>query len=142
VSKRCCPVCSELLNILRDTKHPFRVRGRHPTVFPVDLPPWLPRDVLLQMIARFRCFLLDEIKTMMSPKLQHKRTSSEQSLSAMSNGSHMEDYVPVPDGDPLYSKYVFDGNTRPSAEYEHVNPTTAPSMPTDSHAQTPLPSGQ
>jgi hypothetical protein len=54
---------------------------------------------LLSLIARFRIYLLDEIKTMMLPKV-HYRSSSQQSDSAISTGSHNDDYVS--NDDPLH----------------------------------------
>ncbi|KIM81780.1 hypothetical protein PILCRDRAFT_489866 [Piloderma croceum F 1598] len=46
VSKRCCPVCWELLDILRDKCKQFHVCGRHSTLFPVELPSWLSEDYM------------------------------------------------------------------------------------------------
>jgi len=66
MSHLCCPVCWELLDILRGGATNFNVRGRHATLYPVELPRWLPRDVMEQMVIRFKKILLIEITAMMS----------------------------------------------------------------------------
>lgn len=43
----------------------IKSRGCHSTIFPVQLPPWLPSSVLEEMVARFEIFLLQEITSMM-----------------------------------------------------------------------------
>jgi hypothetical protein len=55
VSKFCCPVCSELLEVLneRDGEVQFVVRAHHSNLYATCLPPWLPDDVLEKMIQRF-----------------------------------------------------------------------------------------
>jgi len=91
VSKRCCPVCWTLLAILEGLNDRFGVRGRHPTVCAVDLPPWLPLEALSQMVACFEEILKHQIFTMMMQKKKHhRRTSSGQSDSATSTGSHKD----------------------------------------------------
>jgi hypothetical protein len=93
VSKLCCPVCWQLMEILRGDSEDFRVRGRHTTMFPVGLPSWLPIDVLQQMVDRFKKFLLDELVTMVqsSERLastrRHNRNPSQQSESGLSVAS-------------------------------------------------------
>jgi hypothetical protein len=100
----------------------FRVRGRHPTVFPVQLPQWLPPKIMREMIARFQSFLALEIKTMMSTDMQYGRTPSRKSQSARSSGS-LDDGYNSDDCD------VLDTDVQPFA----------PFMPTDNRAQTPPP---
>jgi hypothetical protein len=55
VSKFCCPVCWELLNVLNKTnkKVQFVVRAHHSNIYPVCLPPLLPDNVLEMMIRIF-----------------------------------------------------------------------------------------
>jgi hypothetical protein len=130
VSKNCCPVCSEVLDIWHDPDHQFRVRGRHPTIYPVELPPWLPNRILSSLVSRFRTHLLYEIKTMMLPKL-HYRSSSQQSDSAISTGSYNDDYVS--NDDPLH----VDGGALAPAR---ANRLITPVMPTDERVQDPPPS--
>jgi hypothetical protein len=54
LSKSLCPACWELLDILRGNRKEFNVRGCHTTVSPVELPAWLPNEVLHKVLARFR----------------------------------------------------------------------------------------
>jgi hypothetical protein len=72
VSKLCCPVCWELLQILAPqslkpgvkSKIPatyFSIRGSHSTVSPTQLPRWLPDDVVKKMVDRFRQLLHSEL---------------------------------------------------------------------------------
>jgi hypothetical protein len=64
VSKSCCPVCWELLDVLNETYSNmihFTVRPPHQNLYPVCLPPWLPDDVLEKMIQRFGRKLYDKL---------------------------------------------------------------------------------
>jgi hypothetical protein len=76
VSKLCCPACWENFNILSE-KHSLRgeaemykIRGRHSTVFPVQLPIWSPPDVVQELIKRFGRYLRTELDTMWNNHLQ------------------------------------------------------------------------
>jgi hypothetical protein len=68
----------------------FGVRGCHPTVHEVELPPWLPREVMEGMVNDFEAVLRVEIFAMMLDKVKYRRVRrpSEQSTSAVSTGSH------------------------------------------------------
>lgn len=68
----------------------FGVRGCHPTLYKVELPPWLPRDLMKEMVAKFEDVLRDEIFDMMLENVRRNkaRRPSGQSTSAMSTGSH------------------------------------------------------
>jgi len=63
VSKFCCPVCDKLIQVLNDMNKniKFQVREKHPNHYPVCLPPWLPDDVLEEMISRFRKMLYEKL---------------------------------------------------------------------------------
>jgi len=63
------------LAILRKKTEDFAVRGRHVSLFPVDLPPWLPDFAVAGMVALYRNRLLKELVAM--PRPGHKRTSSD-----------------------------------------------------------------
>lgn len=65
MSKLCCPVCWELLAVLRGDENKYSVRGCHATPYAVDLPAWLPANVLQEMIDRFRVHLRDELITLL-----------------------------------------------------------------------------
>jgi hypothetical protein len=62
VSKRCCPVCATLLQML-SAENPasisFSILGSHQSIFACTLPPWLPHDVIKNMVERFWVQLLD-----------------------------------------------------------------------------------
>jgi hypothetical protein len=64
-SNPCCPVCSALLDILRGNTNDFKSNAHHTTIRPVELPPWLPRNVMEKMVTRFQRILLGEVITMM-----------------------------------------------------------------------------
>jgi hypothetical protein len=68
MSKLCCPVCRELLDILIGETTDFNVHGHHRTVSPVQLPLWLPRNTMEQMVARFENILFREITVMMEAR--------------------------------------------------------------------------
>jgi hypothetical protein len=88
-SKLCCPACWELLDSMDAPNDRFGVRGRHPTVYAVELPPWLPHEVMVDMVGRFERILDTQIFTMMvDRKRRHTRKSSGQSASAASTSSH------------------------------------------------------
>jgi len=72
VSRRCCPACWKLLGIM-DPIDRFGVRGCHPTVHEVELPPWLPSGVIKGMVDEFEVVLRDEIFTMMLDKVKRRK---------------------------------------------------------------------
>jgi hypothetical protein len=39
----------------------FKPHGRHTSVYPMQLPVWLPVEVMRQMVNRFKKFLCDEL---------------------------------------------------------------------------------
>jgi hypothetical protein len=78
--------------VLRGDKD-LNVRGRHPTVFPVQLPPWLPHDIMAKMVDKFENILLNEITFMHKPSCtkKHSRHPSKQSISGLSIASDDSD---------------------------------------------------
>lgn len=63
MSKPCCFACSELLAVLSDGGNKcFTVRGFHGTVFPMELPSWLPIAVLQEMVTQFKGHLFSALK--------------------------------------------------------------------------------
>ena len=88
VSKLCCPVCWELLKILRnDDSTDFHVDGHHETLFQVELPEWLPLEIVVELTAQFEKILLEQIKTLVR---HHKRHSIYPS--GQSGDDHSSDY--------------------------------------------------
>jgi hypothetical protein len=53
MSKLLCPICYKLLKLLSgEDAERFRVRRLlHEAVYPVDLPEWLPEDILQKMVS-------------------------------------------------------------------------------------------
>lgn len=64
VSKLCCPVCWELLQVLRAEPFEFKARGYHTSLYPVDLPSWLPESDIREMNNRFWKHLRREFDTL------------------------------------------------------------------------------
>jgi hypothetical protein len=94
VSRLCCPACWELLRNLRDSEENLWVLGHHSTLFPVELPDWLPTEVLQKMALQFRKYLSDILQQLSGQKgvhLQHARPPSLQSDSGSSGSSGMSD---------------------------------------------------
>lgn len=103
VSKLCCPVCWELLELSRDqTLGPF-LRGAHSTIYPVVLPEWLLPTIVEEMKKRFLIHLRDEVEIMLSHdgaeqqvtrQNRHVTHESESNISVASSTnstSHLED---------------------------------------------------
>src|SRR5882762_5521596 len=78
VSKLCCPVCWELLRILRIGDN-FHVDGYHKTLTQVELPEWLPLEIVVKLTARFEEILLRQIKTLKANRTRHATKPSGQS---------------------------------------------------------------
>jgi hypothetical protein len=53
VSKLCCPICWKLFNIFWNSYDTLQVHGHHSTVYPVELPPWLPLHIVKSMVDKF-----------------------------------------------------------------------------------------
>ena len=86
VSKLCCPVCWELLKILRnDDSTDFHVDGHHETLFQVELPEWLPLEIVVKLTARFEKILLEQIKTLVRDHKRHTIHPSGQSGDGLSS---------------------------------------------------------
>ena len=67
VSKRCCPVCQQLLNILTTGK-PFVVRGSHTKISSCTLPTWLPENIVNSMNIIFGSQLRGELSELIERK--------------------------------------------------------------------------
>jgi hypothetical protein len=104
VSKPCCPTCWDLMYILRGSeKDHFLVRSCHSMVYPVELPPWLPKDVCQEMVSRFHKHLVAQLQIMtvadtVSKAMDHKKehchliTDSVDSNSNLSIASDASDH--------------------------------------------------
>jgi hypothetical protein len=79
VSKLCCPACWDFFDVLsekhRQPEGPkmYNIRGRHSTVYPVQLPNWSSPDVVKKLIGRYNNYLCNELDTMLNNhKNEHK----------------------------------------------------------------------
>src|ERR1700678_2798176 len=93
VSKLCCSVCWEYFDILSKRHIPpghreYKIRGRHSTLFPVQLPIWTTTDVVQELIRRFGRYLRTELNTMWSDHLQ------EQSDHLQEQSDHLQEQIP------------------------------------------------
>jgi hypothetical protein len=78
VSTPCCLTCWELIDILRREPTDFTIRNCHATLSQVQLPSWIPRDVMMKMLDRFRHLLLLQIAIMMGKQDRTAQDSSRQ----------------------------------------------------------------
>jgi len=70
MSTQCCPVCWEFLHILKGCGAEFHVRGCHTTIHPVELPQWLPHEVVEELVIQFQKILLHKVMVMMKRQWQ------------------------------------------------------------------------
>jgi hypothetical protein len=83
VSRLCCPVCWKLLAILSENEPlQFCLRGSHTTISPIELPRWIPNDVVSKMIEHFQKSLLQEIEIML------KAARADQGANTIRQGRH------------------------------------------------------
>lgn len=74
--------------MLKGDEEDLNVRGRHSTPFPVQLPAWLPREVVKEMVSIFEIFVLEELSVLGKNSLStHSRKLSLQSQTGVSIGS-------------------------------------------------------
>src|ERR1700733_268200 len=121
VSKLLCPICHLAFTSFKQThlKHaPFSVRRRHSTVYAVDLPHCMPRNMQEDLLERLQAIVLQELQILLqkyytrllessSPDSQESeislsRTVSQESTSALSTNSQgafafntWESYIPT-----------------------------------------------
>jgi hypothetical protein len=101
VSKLCCPVCSELFNLLRDDSDAFHIDGHHHTLFQVELPIWLPLDIVVKLTAKFEMILGNQLGDMMSEHHKHAKTPGQNGDGLSSDSS--DDGDDDSEGESLYS---------------------------------------
>jgi hypothetical protein len=80
VSKLCCPVCWELLKILNDDGPQLSFPGCHPTIYPVELPEWLPPPIVDKMTGLFKGYLRRELNFMVQGVEEKKLRSSQDAV--------------------------------------------------------------
>jgi len=78
--------------MLRRLPSDFIIRGDHSTLYPVELPPWLPTDTLEKMVHLFKLYLYRELVAMKDPEASesgHSHTPSLESDSGYSTTTSM-----------------------------------------------------
>jgi hypothetical protein len=99
VSKLCCPICWELLDILGDERP--SLRGSHSTIYPVELPGWIPPEIVEELEKRLQKHLHDEIEIMLSGvaeqpatirRNRHATHESESNISIASSAHSTHDF--------------------------------------------------
>jgi hypothetical protein len=79
VTKPCRPICYEFMAVLRGgAQDQFMIRRGHSTVYPLELPPWVPQSVCEQMVDKFRKHLNTQLDLMVST---HEQAASGLGLS-------------------------------------------------------------
>ena len=53
-----------------DGSHDFHVDGHHKTIFQVELPPWLPLDIVQKLTRKFEGYLWSQIGALMESHRQ------------------------------------------------------------------------
>ena len=90
MSKLCCPVCWELLNIINGEGQELSLRGYHSVIYPVELPLWLPSRIVDKLTERFKDHLRMEVQIMLegakgtAQKSRHSTHESESNISVAS----------------------------------------------------------
>jgi uncharacterized protein YktA (UPF0223 family) len=98
VSKLCCPACWQLLQILGKSDRPstlFTVCGYYSVLYPIEMPVWLPEEVISKLIKFFQPMLVNLLKSMdighfhayEKFKKVHRSQESESNISEMSAAS-------------------------------------------------------
>jgi hypothetical protein len=70
-----------------DDSSDLHVDGYHRTLFQVELPRWLPLDIVVKMTARFEEILRSQIRSLMKSNKRHPITPSGQSGEVLSSDS-------------------------------------------------------
>jgi hypothetical protein len=96
VSKRCCPACTMLLEILFPNR--MHIAGSHNTVYACTLPPWLPLDVMTSMVTRFGDILRAVLRNVMQDDQDNRRQSGDSAGLAPSPTTSSEDVSDAPEG--------------------------------------------
>jgi hypothetical protein len=71
VSKSCCPVCWDIIDIFnkQDSESGvpvrFNARGRHPTLYPVDLPEILDDGIKDELLKKFSITLIKDLVSLL-----------------------------------------------------------------------------
>lgn|ERR1700722_10441000 len=86
VSKPSCPICMRLLDFLRDDHNGLVVRTSHSVLSPCGLPPWLPLDIVRDMVDYYERYL-----GTLLPSLCHEKQERCDSLQSIPFSATSED---------------------------------------------------
>lgn len=93
VSKSCCPVCWEIITIFNRQNQEqgssvcFQARGRHPNLYPVDLPDILDEGIKDELLTKFSITLLKDLISLFE---QDARAANAKRMRSESNVSQPE----------------------------------------------------
>jgi len=96
VTKRCCPACNQLLELVRkqQKKDPSRAvtmyPGFHVTWSSVALPPWLPREYALPVVEHARSALRERLRKLLALILEETIKNSRQRLESLASATSLE----------------------------------------------------
>jgi len=85
VSKSCCPVCWDIMDILNRQQGSsvvhFQAQGRHPNLYPVDLPAILDEHIKDELLTKFSITLLKNLVSLFeedarAAQAKHRRSES------------------------------------------------------------------
>jgi hypothetical protein len=87
VSKSCCPVCWDIINIFNRQNEEsgssvrFQAQGRHPNLYPVDLPDILDEGIKDELLTKFSITLLKDLISLFeadarAAQIKHRRIES------------------------------------------------------------------
>ena len=93
VSKSCCPVCWDIINIFKHQTEQqgssvcFQAHGRHPNLYPVDLPDILDEGIKDELLVKFSITLLKDLVSLFEADT---RAANANHTRSGSNVSHPE----------------------------------------------------
>jgi hypothetical protein len=89
VSKRCCPACYELMQyMIRQQGNDILYPGWHSTWSAVTLPPWIPQEAALEVIAAAEVKLNERVRRILD---RVERDKSDSSLGTNAGSTPMKD---------------------------------------------------
>jgi len=95
VSRLCCPVCWELLNIIwnnsGDETRLVSFPGCHSIIYPVELPEWLPDRIVKQMTRLFQDRLRVELMSMVRASGEDSEESAASTTQRKQHTSHQSE---------------------------------------------------
>lgn len=112
VSKLCCPACWVYFDILHKRQNlegnekMYNIRGRHSTVYPVQLPIWTSPDIVQELNKQFSQLLVEQLTNLRESRMAassasksgHRSSNSMESVlsavtsvSKTTNSSNLDD---------------------------------------------------